>query len=509
MASSFLGTPDKFSPAYNPIYFYLDSTKNTETGFKYIVDIFSGGTTGPRIHRDKIFPRPGDLIGECELGSILKSNVSYFLNQDLNGFSTCQQNWFKYDVWIGEEYVHRFPFSSEYNSGGFITVSGNAETHNFAIGDEVVISHTIPNAAKDGIFTVTAVPSANAITIDCTFVAGGSGGGAFAGYAVFSNERKTVFSGQTSSTSYNVFNGAVGYMDINDYSSNDYLLYTGFTRSLLTNVPTGYNIRPENKMWINLYSTAMTNCVKHIKLTTNTGDYFWSNNAGSNAIMLTAAVGPADFETTASRLRSSGTTGAIASGSTYFNCDTTSYSITFGEFFHSTNIDMGGGLFLFTPYSFVAASETKTFRYNPTPSGRTINVELYFMDRLGSIIPCNFELMSAKRANKSSTEYKALMGDYNSTLGRWQTSSTDRGRKVINTVVTQQLTVTTNWMTVAESNYFEELLSSPLVYIKERDQLWPCIVKTTDIDLPTKANKKNINKVILIEYANNNAVQNI
>jgi len=135
------------------------------------------------------------------------------------------------------------------------------------------------------------------------------------------------------------------------------------------------------------------------------------------------------------------------------------------------------------------------------------NIELTFIDRLGSYIPANFELQSFKQMDIQRDEYQKLLGGFDGS--GWSYNSTDRGRVNINTTVKNQLTLNSNWLTEEEANYLKELYSSPDVYITENGQLWPVIVKSNSYRIVTKKNKKNIKIEIVIEYANSDVINNI
>lgn len=135
------------------------------------------------------------------------------------------------------------------------------------------------------------------------------------------------------------------------------------------------------------------------------------------------------------------------------------------------------------------------------------NIELLFMDRGGSFIPANFELQSAKSVNIERNEYQTILGGLNTTLDTWRYDSTDRGRNVLNTTVKKQVELLSNWITEDTSKYWEQLFTSPVVYIKEFGEFWPVIIKDTNYKLVTKNNKKNIQVKIVVEYSNLDVVQ--
>lgn len=510
MSVSNIGKPDKFSAAFNPVWFYFTSDRFNNEGYKYILDIFPAGST-TRIARETVWPRPGDSIGQFSIGQILKNKVGLHLNQTAHTITTAPETYYKYDVYAGEEYVHYWSFPITFkgpNDGthDLVSLSGNLESHKFQSGDEVIVKYTNPNAI-DGVWTLYSVTS-NSVTLAGSNFAQTNYSSTSAGTVVISSKRKTQFTGLTSLCAYTVYDMALSNVEMMNYTSSTYnmKIVTAATSTIkwLTNVPNGYNVRENNSMWLNFYSTTMVNGYL-IELTSNNLTVYYPQSITSGLVGC-AAVGPHDFIHSPFSASVYDYNHTIQSASSRFDCNTTEYSVRLVIDLTSNSIDSGGTITWGSPV-FSAVSESKTFRYNTSELGQFTNQEIYFMDRKGSMVCCNFELMSIRNGTFTNSQFKTLYGDYVAGKQAWGFNSTDSSTNTINTIVTEQLTVYTNWMTVDESNYFAELLTTNKAYIREYGMLWPVVVKTTNIDLPTKANKKNINKVLLIEYANNNAVQ--
>lgn len=517
MAISLSGRPDIFSPTFNPIFFYVSSTSSGEEGFNYLVDIFPSGNTSDRLCRFPLYPRPNDSFGVADISQVLRYKVSKYLSQYSHKFANCPQNYYKYQLALGEEYVKYWPFTINFNTGdGYLTLSGNSQTHQFVAGDEVLVDYNVVNPINDGVWTVLTVPSTNSITIPSTFLSGGSGGN-FVGTVVYANKRKTLFSGLTWATGYTAFNAAIPHQEFNSYTSSTYNITSGAinltsggtsSKKWLSNIPTGmtYSIRPENSMWLNFYSTSMS--VNYtLEITTNTGVFYYPNTLSSTELMAQVGCGPVDINAFVTSATCYDRNHINKSAVTKFDCDTTYYSIRLVEDATPNSITSGGTIIWGTP-NFLPASETITVLYDSSDTGKFTNIELYFMDRKGSIVPCNFTLLSSRSINKTSAQYKSIIGDLNSSTGKWGYDSTEAGTNTINTTEVQELTVSTNFMTVEASNYFKELFTSKFIYIKENGSLWPVFVLDSNLPLPTKANRKNINKVLTVIYANNNTVQN-
>jgi hypothetical protein len=153
-----------------------------------------------------------------------------------------------------------------------------------------------------------------------------------------------------------------------------------------------------------------------------------------------------------------------------------------------------------------------TFNVNWNPAFQLgPNVELVFLDRMGSYAPVNFELQNFRTQNVSRDSYNKILGDLNAidNSNKWQYNSTDRGITSINTRIVTQLDLNTNWITEEEAKYIKELYSSQRVYIKEYGKLWPVNVITNSTLIPTKYNKKLIQMSISITYANNDIINAI
>lgn len=75
MAITINDQPDTFTPVYNPVVFTLDSTNNTQTNFKYVVDVYMEGS----VNYDRRFLIPADPnngYGKIDLSRYLKSKVT-------------------------------------------------------------------------------------------------------------------------------------------------------------------------------------------------------------------------------------------------------------------------------------------------------------------------------------------------------------------------------------------------------------------------------------------------
>lgn len=481
MAITVQGKPDKFRPVYNPIVFYVSSTNVAQEGFKYVVDVYYAGTSNRIGTSIKLFPRPGDQYGVVDLNQLLQSEVTYFIDQTLQTTAVTPENFVNYDVKFGEEYVNKWAYTSKANNGGNLQLVGPTG-HGFTNGNIVNIEGSSVTPSPNGNYEVLSV-TATTVTLDLTYSASFDS----TGIMNFANGQKTTYAALTTESDYTAFNGAVKYQELSAYNGEDYdvagygIYHEG---KFLTNAPNdpvfnikSYGVRQENDIWLNYYSSNMTES-DSVYVTTDfmslptlvysipsSSSKMRTINVGVNAII--AALGSS----------------AIFTGKDWYQVWVTDNL--------GTNI-----------------SELRSFKIDNFCS-RYDNVELYFQDRLGSIVPANFELQSYRNNTIQRSEYNKYLGDLVNpgVSGKWAFDSTARGRVVLNTQVKETLTLNSNWLTEEEAYYLRELYSSPVVFIKENGKLWPVIIQDTSYAVTTKNNKKMIRNTITIQYAIDSAVQ--
>jgi hypothetical protein len=101
-------------------------------------------------------------------------------------------------------------------------------------------------------------------------------------------------------------------------------------------------------------------------------------------------------------------------------------------------------------------SETKKFKIDNQCSNYE-KQRIVFLNRLGGFDYFNFTLDSKKSLAISRTEYEKIL-DWNYTIG-------DRGKSILAQKAEVKMSLTSNWITEKESQWLEELLTSPEVYL--------------------------------------------
>lgn len=489
MSLNFSGYPQTLTPVFNPMYFYLDSTNKNREGFKYIVDIFSASTS-QKIATYKLFPRPQDGIGIADVNQILSSQVNFTLKPTINNWTTCYDSFVNYDIKAGEEYVTAWDFDYVVNNGIWSNLVKTAATANsgYQHGDLIYVTNnsTVNAGMNGGVFNVISATTLFGSHVVIISYANAVTEFGQTGSTIYADHRKSQFTGLTSATNYIAFNGAVPHEDFMNWSGINYSLSVS-SKNFLTSVPNYYKIKRDNDMWLNYAADNTVSQATYLEiLTDNGGVYQYKIPTGFTATtkLMQLAVGPNNLNNFDSApIGQQGGLPPIKAVTTSY----TAHTFTSG---------------------FVQSSRDYVFLIDQDCNPKYTNVQLLFLDRMGSWIPANFELRNTKKIDISRETYQKTLGNLNKTSMAWEYSSIERGKTVLNTNFNKQAELTSNWMSEINATFLQELFTSPEVYIKENGEYWPVVVTNTDYTFKTKLNEKLINYTITISYANNDRVQN-
>lgn len=144
------------------------------------------------------------------------------------------------------------------------------------------------------------------------------------------------------------------------------------------------------------------------------------------------------------------------------------------------------------------------------------STQLLFLDRSGSYSSFVFPLRKIENGTSTKLSYKNEIGSVND--GEWTYNTYDSESTVYNSSVEKTYTLTTDWLTTGMSDYFEELITSPEVYIKlnseqtdgrDGESITPwiaCTVLDSNFVNPKQKNKRLINRTITVKLNSNNAI---
>lgn len=479
---SISGQPQDFSPVFNSLYFYVDSTNKTNQGFQYICDLYSAGTTD-RIARMMTFPRPVDGYGEFGINQILQSEVSFLLEPTQTGSTRNEQSVVNYQAVFGEQYLFEWTYGDYLHSNTIYTGTSypnsylltGSTPHIFSVGDLIQVNPASGSPATlSGVHTVVEVPSPTRVILGTQFVSGPT----LSGTVYYADERLTQYTGLTSATTKTAFNGAMNHRDFKDYNMADWILNTGATGSFLTNLPNGYRMRTDSSAFFNLYFSGNTGNTNRVRIITDDGNIGIFNLAFTPAQAPAQLIGLGPYQVNRTHLVS-GTQPLITNNTSQY----TAYT------YHLTPSAS-------TSQPLIIGVEDKCTKFGV--------FELLFMDKLGSFVSKAFEYQNTRSINITRSEYQKFIGNLSN--GRYAYNSIDRGRTSLNTYDITELTLNTGWLTQDEASYLQELFTSPEVYLKihndttSQDEFWPVIVMTNSLEIPKYYNKHNIQYTITVQY---------
>lgn len=470
MAITIESSPQQVTAGYNPVMYYLSSTNVNENGFRYIVEVYRAGTS-TKLFEKKYAPRPIDGFAEVDISRDVQAYLSATIPFDVSTQSA-KEHFLKYDIKFGEEYRVAWSFTDFiFNSGqtGFWQVP-NVTTHPFVVGDQITVKlDTVPGDFRDaleGQFTVIAVPSAYWITTSLPWIGSGS---ALSGKIYYSDNRKSRFTNLASQTNRTVFNGALSISEFKDFDYTDFVL-DGDGLSL-THQPLEFRLTPTQDIfpsYLNNYSSSS----KRIYFESDSGDL------GYKSVTVGAGVGVtqvnAGLNGMASLTMVSGTLPLVEDTTNYYD-----YWLTDGS---GTQLSLKHRIYI----------------------NRTCSIEDYeivFLDRLGSFSSFAFQLRSIEKGTINRMTYNRKFGDVNTTTNAFEFNTWDSGRTTYHIDYSKDLTLNTNWLTDAESVYFEELLTSGFTYIKIDGQYYSCQVQETSFETQRQKNKNLIRKTITVKLS--------
>jgi len=473
---SILLQPQEFVPVYNETILVLDSTKKNEPKFQFVVDVNINGTFSSRI---KIQPNL-DGYGVVNLGRHIESYVSYNIDHtQTNIFQLMGESFTKYDVTLSEEYIIENTFTSISDNGGFSQYN-YPSAHNYVVGDYITVSNATSSPVNNGNQLITSIPSSTAIVTNIAFNVTTSG------TSVLSNGSTTIVTGSTvmSGDTFAV-NAVLPWLDVPNWDYTDYQLRTGTTGSFLSSIPNINTVKLDDRIWSNIYHDATGPSTYMIVISDNgtfriLNTLLTTNDARQ---FLTVGVGPWNIKNTTNPiLVLSGSLPIIDSGTTQYTVQIVDASLN-------------------------PTSELLTFNIDNTCS-KFENFRMIYMDRFGSFLNINFDLANTKKINSRKTTYKQNYGSYDSVTNTYGWNSFDRGISRLDTDITEEYTITTNWVDEQIGTQVIDLINSPEVYhLNESGQLRAVNIDTSSLIEKQKITDKLFNYTIKFKYATKNSVQ--
>jgi hypothetical protein len=470
MAITIEAQPQVLTTGFNPIMYYLSSTNVNERSFRFIVEVYiSGG--GAKLFEKKYPPRPLDGLAEVNISR----DIQNFLSSNLPFLVTHNQNatnqFLKFDIKFGEEYIVAWSYSDFVILGGNVGFEQvpNVTPHPFVVGDQI---RTQFNSAYgdfrdtiNGLHTVVDVPSVYELQTELPWI---SSGAVSAGKIYYADNRKSRFTNLTNLTNQTAFNGALDLLDFKNYNYINFVPATPSVARLLTNCPLITTQSLSQDRWM----------------------AYWNNYASSTKVLW--------FEDSLGNKGYRSLTASTNNGVVQFPCgldNLPTLTMTVG-----TAIDLTSD---YVDYWLQVSTDkvTETFRMLIDERCAIEEYSILFFDRLGSFCSFAFNLRSTENGNVTRNSYNKKFGDVNLTSNTFDFTTYDKGDSIYSVDLKKEITLNTNWMSDAESVYFEELMTSGDTFLKIGSNYFACTITDTSFPIERQKNKNLIRKTITVKLA--------
>ena len=474
MAQTTIAQPQSFTPGFNPVKFLIDSTNKNLDGFKYIFDVYDGAT---QIGRFKVLPRIVDGYGELDLSKFLTSYLAFDFEPNVNTDYAAVNSFFAFTLKTGEEYLAEFTYTSSLtNSSGFVRVNVN---NTFVVGDQINIVQADGGTANPLVEGLHVVTNSSGTWFEIGVAWSSVTNAAIDGVVTYADNRKlAVYDITTFGKS--VFNGVLSWVNWPNYDEANYLLNAN-TKLWLTDQPrTGFYATLGQDLWLN----ARIKPAKKIVFENSNGDVLYKDTVAISNIN-GIAVGPNNLGTL-----------TVTSGTLpLIKPDTTFYTFYYDD----------------------AGQKSVKYRVDIDRRESIDEVDLVFLDRMGSMSSFAFQLKNYERGEVQRDEYnKDVQGLVVS--GQWKYDTKEFGFNTYQVSATKTLELNTNWMTQEMATYFEQLITSPQVYMKRvtytcpdgilvtSTQYVPVILVTNSYEVFKQRNKNLIKQTVVVKLSNNDVI---
>ena len=479
--------PQVIVPAYNPVKYIYSSSNVALQGFKFIYDIYQSGTAN-KIAEYRVMPTYGTGFGEIDLSKLLQAKVSYDLNLTNTSAYNATNSHYKYDVKVGEEYLTTTLYTfalTQYLTAPYATRVQINVANTFVVGDQIQITQGVGGSANpnlEGLFTVLV---ANPLYIVVNSLFSLIGNPNVDGAITYADGRKTVTRNMALVLNRYVFNGAIRWSEWPSYNYQDYMLNGIFDRFLTTLPTNNFYATLSQDIWLNAIANGSPTPPDTLLIDTSDGDTFEKNVTAADHVSGISA-GPNNY----------GLLSVISGSLPMIKPSTEWYNVRY----------VRNGVPSSRRYYVYLDRRIRTTEYS-----------ILFLDRMGSWGSFAFTLNSYEKGNVTREQFNQDVKGYINGSNHWDYDLTDRG--MTNTYVSTSTTIdlATNFMNIETANYFTELISSPMTFVKQSDYSLDCElpestpyiscnIMTSDFQVYNQRNKNLIKQNITIKLANNNIV---
>lgn len=469
---------------YNNLTYYFDSDNKTKDGFRYIIRVVDAGT----LFEKTIIP---DMdTGYCNLQ--IDRELSDFLSYDFDEVTAttssidAKNSYKKFQLYIGEEYYYDWvwteyiycaPDSAYWANGSYhsynpgwknrvgIHNSSNIEP-NYIIGDTINIDVTSPGPQTRSLLGISKV-------LD-KFYIGGTINGNYVGWVLvldklwigsgvttggkvyYGDNRKTRFPDLLSTKDQMVFNGVMGKKEWLSYDEDIFKMNINSNDvRFLTNLPyDGYVSRLNDYLYVNY----LTNGVEVL----DQGEYlYFENDEGSITRKLMARNGWGVKQVSVgTNTTNFGTT--ISGDGIIIKPKTKWYKFWMSD---------GNGVRISKEYKILLEHSC----------GSIDSMKVIYMDKLGSFLPFNFEARNIENRNVNRSTYRRHLGNAGSSGYTYDMK--EGGEIIYNSNVNISYDLSTGYLSNIQSEFFSELLESPITFIQVDGTYVRCNITTSSIQV--------------------------
>ena len=479
--------PQIIVPAYNPVKYIYSSSNVALQGFKYIYDIYQSGTLN-KIAEYRVMPTYGTGFGEIDLSKLLQAKVSYDLNLTNTSAYNAPNSHYKYDVKVGEEYLTTTLYTfalTQYLTAPYATRVQINVANTFVVGDQIQITQGVGGSANpnlEGLFTVLV---ANPLYIVVNSLFSLIGNPNVDGAITYADGRKTVTRNMSLVLNRYVFNGAIRWSEWPSYNYQNYMLNGIFDRFLTTLPDNNFYATLSQDIWLNAIANGSPTPPDTLLIDTSDGDTFEKNVTAADHVSGISA-GPNNY----------GLLSVISGSLPMIKPSTEWYNVRY----------VRNGVPSSRRYYVYLDRRIRTTEYS-----------ILFLDRMGSWGSFAFTLNSYEKGNVTREQFNQDVKGYINGSNQWDYDLTDRGMTNTYVSTTTTIDLATNFMNIETANYFTELISSPMTFVKQSDYSLDCElpestpyiscnIMTSDFQVYNQRNKNLIKQNITIKLANNNIV---
>ena len=481
--------PSGLNPTYNETIFVLESPNIQSANFQWVVEIWIDGlpnAVGSTLSSTLvILPNPNGF-GIVDVQRHIENYITTtFQPADLDTMGTAEDSFRIWSLNITEYFENTvWRFDSNKQSAGNTGFISNTVKHPFFDTDAVVILQDTPFTHPSyNTGTVLTVISEYEVATPIPFV---SATGSEPGLITLDDVTlREINQDIISAVTYKSFNGVIDFSGFNAFTSDIYDMDLATPTALfLTDIPNNYELSRTDPLWLNGYTETLS--FNTMNVVTDNGEFLITPISPvppvNDTYVIQSKVGYNDLLNTTSGV-------AVISGGLPIVDPNTTFINVFAS---------NGG---------TAISETKSFTIVDKCS-KYENIKLFFLDRLGSYIPMNFDRVSKSNVTNERSNYKQNYGNYDSVANSWGYTTHARGTTTYDITSKESITCTSDWLTDEQVVLMNILLTSPDVYYIDEDGVYRAITITTNsFEKKKRVNDKLLNYTITFEYANNNGNQ--